>query len=499
MIEHPVPSLFEAFVMVGTLPAVVQQLRLAFAIRTLLPPRKSEIEARAKARESRLRHLLHHAYNRSPFYRKKFQGIDLTSCAISELPTLTKSEMMANLDEVFTDRELHRHDLECFISDTANIGILYRKKFVVCHTSGSQGQPALIVQDADAVLTTFAAQFARGIQVRRRFLPHIQRLLNPARIAVITQKPGFYASSTFFNFFPSAARRFLKLERLSVFDPPHKLVERLNTFQPNFVTAYTSTLELIAREQDAGHLGFRHCLEQMTSISEPLPEIAAQRIESAFGVHVTNVYSVAECMALTCGCPASHGNHLNSELAVLEVVDADNRPVPDGVRGSKVLLTNLYNFVQPIIRYEIDDIVTMSPQICSCGSLLPLIQSVEGRTKDQLWIEAGGKRHNPYFLFQAALQYETSLAEHQILQVGVNRFILRAVPLPGRHLSSDQLRKYVDQTFAAEDLAEVINLEIEIVDRILPEKTGKVRRARNLYEPPSESETTTTAASKDAK
>ena len=237
----------------------------------------------------------------------------------------------------------------------------------------------------------------------------------------------------------------------------------------------------------------------MTSISEPLPEIAAQRIESAFGVHVTNVYSVAECMALTCGCPASHGNHLNSELAVLEVVDADNRPVPDGVRRRKVLLTNLYNFVQPIIRYEIDDIVTMSPQICSCGSLLPLIQSVEGQTKDQLWIEAGGKRHNPYFLFQAALQYETSLAEHQILQVGVNRFILRAVPLPGRHLSSDQLRKYVDQTFAAEDLAEVINLEIEIVDQILPEKTGKVRRARNLYEPPSESETTTTAASKDAK
>jgi phenylacetate-CoA ligase len=463
--------------------AAAQQLKLAVRFRELLPPRASDV-TREKTRQDRLHSLLRHAYSRSSFYKTRLRGIDLNTCEISQLPTLSKSDMMANLEEIFTVRELRRSDLEHFVSDTANLGVLYKGKYAVCHTSGSQGQPALIVQDADAILTTFAAQFARGLPIRRRFLPHLQRLFRPARMAVITQKPGFYASSMFFSFFPQAARPFLKLERLSVFDTPEKLVERLNAFQPNFITAYTSTLELIAREQEAGNLRFGECLEQLTSISEPLPEDAAQRIEKAFGAHVSNVYSVAECMALTCGCSVSHGSHLNSELAILEVVDADNRPVPDGASGNKVLLTNLYNFAQPIIRYEIDDIVKFSRESCSCGSLLPLIQSVEGRTQDQLWVKAGSKWHNPYFLFQAALHHETDLAEHQILHTGVNEFTLRAAPLPGKTISSDDLRRHVDQTFAAEGLANIINLEIEIVDRIFPEETGKVRRARNVFGPP---------------
>lgn len=165
-------------------------------------------------------------------------------------------------------------------------------------------------------------------------------------------------------------------------------------------------------------------------------------------------------------------------------MDTNNRPVPDGTAGCKVLLTNLYNFVQPIIRYEIDDIVRLSSAACPCGKFLPLIQSVEGRMKDQLWMVAGGKTHNPYFLFQAAMQHETNLAEHQILQTGFNKFVLRAAPQYGRPVSSAQLRKYVDQIFAAEGLAEVISLEIQIVDRIVPEASGKVRRARNLFSPP---------------
>ena len=470
--------------MITLVARAAQQLKLALSIHELLPPRASDIGMRRQVRNNRWRRLLHHAVDRSPFYQKKFDGIDIDNCTISDLPILTKAEMMENLDAIFTDRNLHRSEIETFISNPTNLGVFYRGQYVVCHTSGSQGQPALIVQDADAILTTFAAQFARGVEVERRFLPHIQKLIRPARMAIITQKPGFYASSIFFSFLPVAAKRFLKLERLSVFDNPEHLVERLNTFQPTFVTAYASTLELLAREKLAGRLHLSECLQQMTNISEPLTEMSARQIEAAFGVHVTNVYSVAECMGLTCGCTATHGSHLNDELAMLEVVDATNRPVPDGTPGSKVLLTNLYNLVQPIIRYEIDDIVSLSPMGCSCGKRLPLIQSVEGRMKDQLWMVAGAQIHNPFYLFQAAMQHESNLAEHQILQTGFNTFVLRAAPQYGRTISSTQLRSYVQQTFAAEGLGEVINLDIEIVDRIVPEESGKIRRARNLFTAP---------------
>jgi hypothetical protein len=117
---------------------------------------------------------------------------------------------------------------------------------------------------------------------------------------------------------------------VSHFDRPEVIVEQLNSFQPNFITGYTSALETITRELQAGRLKFRRDLEQMTNISEPLPEAIAQRVEKAFGVHITNVYSMAECMALTCGCQATHGSHLNDELAFLEVVERLKAPVHRG-------------------------------------------------------------------------------------------------------------------------------------------------------------------------
>jgi phenylacetate-coenzyme A ligase PaaK-like adenylate-forming protein len=473
----------------GIFAAASELLELATKLHRLIPPRTGDVDRTMELREERFRRLLRFARDNSPFYRERLQGIDVDTCALEDLPTLSKPQMMANLDNIFTDRTLRRADIEAFIADQSNIGVYFNGKYALCHTSGSQGQPALVVQDKHAIITSFAAQFARGNKIKRRFLPHIGRLINPARMVIITQRPGFYPSSTFFNYFPRVARPYIKLQRMSVFDPIEEIVQRLNDFQPTFITGYTSSLEYLAREQEAGRLKLREGgkLEQMNSMSEPLPPAVAERIETAFGVHVTNSYSMAECMALSCGCPVCRGSHLNSDLAILEVVDANNKPVPTGTPGSKVLLTNLYNFVQPIIRYEIDDIVTISPRPCACGNALPLIESVGGRTKDQLWIEIDGRsRDLPIYVFLAALDNETDLAEHQILQTGVNTFVLRAAAQPGKQLSVERLRNYVNQSLASEGLGGVINLEVELVDRILPDKSGKVSRAKNLVGPPSD-------------
>ena len=238
----------------GVLAAASELLELSTKLHKLIPPRTGDIDRTMELREQRFRHLLRYARDNSPFYRRRLQGIDLEACGLEDLPTLSKPEMMANLDDVFTDRTLRRSDIEAFISDHANLGVYFKGKYALCHTSGSQGQPALVVQDKHAIITSFAAQFARGNKVRRKFLPHLGRLVNPARMVIITQRPGFYPSSTFFNYFPRVARPYLKLQRMSVFDPIEEIVQRLNDFQPSFITGYTSSLEYLAREQEAGRL-----------------------------------------------------------------------------------------------------------------------------------------------------------------------------------------------------------------------------------------------------
>jgi Coenzyme F390 synthetase len=61
--------------------------------------------------------------------------------------------------------------------------------------------------------------------------------------------------------------------------------------------------------------------------------------------------------------------------------------VPDGVLGHKILITNLFSYIQPIIRYEITDMIEMSEEQCSCGRPFRLIKSVEGRIDDIIELE----------------------------------------------------------------------------------------------------------------
>jgi phenylacetate-coenzyme A ligase PaaK-like adenylate-forming protein len=465
-------------------------LRFMFRTGTLMSLARRSPEKIRTVQEKRWRRLLHYAAARSPFYKKRLAGLDLDHCQPDEVPTLTKSEMMANFDEIVTDRRIRRADVERFMSVPSNLGRYYLDRYAVCHTSGSQGQPALIVQEGGDILLGIQAQIARGRIVPNVPLPlHVvQRLFRPGRLAVVTQKPGFYPSGATFSYLAASSLRVIRLLHLSVFAPLEETVARLNDFQPEFITGYTSALEDLAREQERGNLHLREsgCLQGITSTSEPLPPDARALIESAFGVHVSDCYMLAECLALTSGCPHFNGAHINSDLALFEVVDDEYRPVPAGKPGTKVLVTNLYNLVQPVIRYEIGDMVTMSPSPCPCGSPFPLVQSVGGRTKERFWLETGtGKREIPYYLFLAALHHCTELAEHQVLQTGPRHFVVRVAPQPGQRVSAEQVRRYVRQSVESEGLAHLVEVDVEIVSHIPRDpRTGKVARARNLVTNP---------------
>src|SRR3954449_5485781 len=113
-------------------------------------------------RTRRLRALVRTAVARAPFFRAKYRGIDPERFALADLPPSNKSELMAHFDEAVTDPEVRRADVERFLDDPANEGTRFRGRFVVSHTSGSQGQPMLIVQEPRHLELLFALQVTRG-------------------------------------------------------------------------------------------------------------------------------------------------------------------------------------------------------------------------------------------------------------------------------------------------------------------------------------------------
>jgi phenylacetate-coenzyme A ligase PaaK-like adenylate-forming protein len=160
--------------------------------------------------------------------------------------------------------------------------------------------------------------------------------------------------------------------------------------------------------------------------------------------------------------------------------------VPLGTRGSKVLLTNLYNRVQPFIRYEIGDVLALSAKPCACGSRLPLITAINGRTADQFWVQAGGRyREVSPYLFRKAIHHVLEMAEFQVVQTERNRFVVKAVPMPGAALAPERLRRPLLEALAAEGLAGVVHVEAQVVDQIEADRrSGKKRRMRSLVGPP---------------
>jgi phenylacetate-CoA ligase len=143
---------------------------------------------------------------------------------------------------------------------------------------------------------------------------------------------------------------------------------------------------------------------------------------------VVDDYGASEFLniAYDCGCGTLH---LNRDWVILEAVDREGHPVPDGTASDTALLTNLANFVQPIIRYDLGDSITFLTDPCPCGSPLPALR-VEGRCDDSIFLlRADGRpeRIVPLALC-TAIEERTGVYRFQIVEDAVNELTLRIDP-----------------------------------------------------------------------
>jgi phenylacetate-CoA ligase len=455
-------------------------IRFLYRIRKMINLERRTPRELAQRQLMRFRNMVAHAQRHSAFYRRRLAGIRPRQCVPRDIPPLTKTEVMEHFEEIVTDPFIKKRELEQFLLNPANVGKLYLDRYVACHTSGSQGQPIFIVQPTDALEFTFAAQAARAHNQSRSFWSAVERLFCPSRWAVLLLRPGFFPSGAAFGYMPAAMRKLVKVLRLDLTDPLENIVEKLNAFQPQIVTAYAHVLEQLAQEEKAGRLRLRANgnLQMLASMSEPLYPESRRILGETFGVHIANHYAMGECMGLGIGCPRSTGAHLNVDLGLLEVADEAGNPVPDGQQGKRVYITNLVNTVQPFIRYEIDDILRISPDPCPCGSPLPLIDAIAGRNNDRIWIQSQeGLREIPSFIFVTALHEVTELAEYQLIQLEHNRFHLLAQPLQGSCLAPRDVLTILEKTLARENMSGLLHIDIQITPSIAPDpRSGKHRR-----------------------
>ena len=121
----------------------------------------------------------------------------------------------------------------------------------------------------------------------------------------------------------------------------------------------------------------------LVSYAEVLEEHERVMMERVFGVRVVEIYQASEGL-IACPCPAGR-LHINEDLMFVELLDEHGRELETtGQPCRRMLVTNLYNEVQPLIRYELNDLVALGPP-CECGSAFRVIAKVIGRDDDILY------------------------------------------------------------------------------------------------------------------
>ena len=236
---------------------------------------------------------------------------------------------MARFDDWVTDPLVTRADVAAFVADPDNIGRDYQGRYVVFITSGSTAEPAMLVQDRDALAVMFGVTYARSAGVLPlRLLSRI--VARGSRQAAVYATGGHFLSATLFERRLRAHRFRRRYSRMfSVLDPLPVLVNELNDFQPALLGTYASALGVLTDEQEAGRL--RICPLVITSGGELLLPSVKHRAAQVFGDVVTETFNASEATPLSLPCRLGR-LHLNTDWYIVEAVDAEGNPVPNGQR-----------------------------------------------------------------------------------------------------------------------------------------------------------------------
>ncbi|HET7318642.1 MAG TPA: phenylacetate--CoA ligase family protein [Nitrospirota bacterium] len=379
---------------------------------------------------ARLHRLIEYARSRSSYYRERYAAFPRGICDLRELPPLSKSDLMANFDGWATDPAVTRETAEAFIADPIRIGHLYLDRYVAFSTSGTTGTPAVILQDLGAMSVYQGLLLARRLPTliaAGAFRPFWR---NRARTATIITTGGHFASSVVEALVRTRYPRLAGRNRtFSLMAPLPELVRGLNEFRPAVVGSYPTALAVLAGEQAAGRLRIAPAL--LLSGAERLSTPLGKRISETFQCPLRDTYAASEFMGIAFDCRFGR-LHVNADWLILEPVDADGEPVAPGKASHTTLLTNLANLVQPLIRYDLGDSVTVFPAACPCGSPLPAIRP-EGRRDEILWIELADGAPRPLIplVLATAVEEAPGLLRYQVLQAGPRRLRLRLEEAPG--------------------------------------------------------------------
>jgi len=191
------------------------------------------------------------------------------------------------------------------------------------------------------------------------------------------------------------------------------------------ILAFASTLEAFASFLSRNAVKCRNLnINIIISISESLPEEAQKTLNLALSCPVICRYSNIENGFVAQQCINGDGEyHLNQSSFKIELLEMDSdNPVKIGEMG-RIVITDLYNFAMPLIRYDTGDIAVLSER-SECGNPGPVFKRVEGRKVDFI-SDTYGRLLSPHVITNTMWKYASEVKQFQFIQKKENEYVLK--------------------------------------------------------------------------
>ncbi|MBN1542108.1 phenylacetate--CoA ligase family protein, partial [candidate division KSB1 bacterium] len=401
-------------------------------------PRQSRESIEALAQKKR-EHLLDIAFEQIPYYKKKYSEKGLSRKAFdlerdwNRLPILHREQLQSQKGKELQNPNLHRR--------------VSRER-----TSGSSGKPLLIVKDRAK------SGYSRAVMYRCYRQYGIDIGSRQARFWGVPPNPKQRFKERLKDLLANRIR-------LSAFDLNEKTLRRfthkLLRFKPSYFYGYPTVMHRYAEwlERSSIDLSALH-LKAIIATSEILYAAQRQTLERVFHAPVVNEYGCTEIGIIAFECP--HGNmHINSDLVFVESLQMPKKP------QQTLLLTELQNEFNPLIRYDIGDLGALSSGSCTCQSSLPTLDRLVGRDASFIVTPRGRLVNDAIldYVFQGGIDQFQAIQHHR------DQLEIRLCKGP---LFDEDLFKRSCNTLQ-KVLGPDITISYRFVPHLSPEKSGKIR------------------------
>lgn len=162
--------------------------------------------------------------------------------------------------------------------------------------------------------------------------------------------------------------------------------EWLSRVQPDYLMTYPSIIRALAAQ--AADTRRRPCaLAGIRTVGETVDPDLRDAAREHLGADIHDVYSAEEVGLIACQCAKSRRYHAQEETVIVEILDDDRKPCAPGQLG-RVVVTPLFNYASPLLRYELGDIAEAGAP-CTCGRGLTTINRIVGRHRNIMKLRDG--------------------------------------------------------------------------------------------------------------